>query len=87
MSALILLLHVDGHPVRPVKFVYEDGRLFEAIEHLGDHLATIGVDDVYWREVAGERAGIILRQREEIKELRTWALLAGWCPPAKELAR
>ena len=66
MSALILLLHVDGRPSpQPVKLVYQDGRLMEAIEHLGDHLAAMGVDDVFWREVAGEREGIILRQREE----------------------
>ena len=86
MSALILLLKVDGQPVKPVKFVYEDGQMMEAIKLLGDHLATMGVDDVFWREVAGEREGIILRQNEEIREMRQWAMMAGWCPPAREAA-
>jgi hypothetical protein len=86
MSALILIAETPEQ-THTVRFTYADGRLTEAIEMIAGCLIELGATDSLYEGVAGDRLAIILRQREELKELRTWALLAGWCPPLKEAAR
>lgn len=85
MSALILAVR-NELGTKPVKFVFEDGHLPEALELLASYLIELGEGPSLWENVAADRLGIILRQQAEIRELRQWALLAGYCPPASEAA-
>lgn len=86
MSAL-LLIHKDGPAVTNIPFVYRDGQMMEAIEAVADFIVGAGMVDSLWEGIAADRLGIVLRQNQEIKELQTWAMMAGWCPPAREAAR
>lgn len=86
MSAL-LLIHRDVGGVTNIPFVYRDGQMMEAIEAVADFIVGAGMVDSLWEGIAADRLGIVLRQNEEIRELRPWALMAGWCPPAREAAR
>ena len=86
MSALIVILKT-GQRTHTVRFTYEDGRLMQAIELLATYLMELGAPESVHEEIAAERLATILRQDTLIRELRPWALLAGWGPAVREAAR
>lgn len=92
MSALVVS-HIDQDGrASVVRFAYQDGRMTEALELVGDYLMAAGIPESVWEGVAADRLGTILAQNEKLREmkrqvdeLREWAAFTK--SPLAEVAR
>ena len=92
VSSFLLLYKQDGRPVEQVPFVSKDGHMIDAIQNIAAHITDMGIAELFYEKIAGDRLEIILDQQitirdqaKEIAELKEWAAFVS--PPVKEMVR
>ena len=69
MSAFLLLWKEDGRKVEQVPFVTREGHMIEAIKEIAAHITDVGIAELFYEKVAGDRLEIILNQEQKLREL------------------
>ena len=68
-SLLVVFKEANGQTVN-VPFTYKDGSLLEALERMASFFVDTDRTDMFWEGVAIDRLNVILKQQQQINELK-----------------